>query len=62
LALTFIQVVSEVLILYAVFNIRKYIKKGLKTSQINEQNLLVHATAFLLFTLALIVEDIFFIN
>lgn len=59
-ALTFIlavfEVISGFLLLFAVYKIRKYLKKGLKSSQINECNIALHAVCFGLFTLGVIVD------
>ena len=54
-----LEIVSGFFILYAVFEIRKYIKKGVKPSQINWRNLTLHATAFLLYTISLCIDNVF---
>jgi len=59
LAVLFLQIIIGFVILYAVFSIRSFIKKGLRISSINERNLIWHAAAFALYTAALIVEAVF---
>lgn len=54
-----LQIVTGFVILYAVFAIHSFIKKGLRISSLNERNLLWHAAAFVLYTIALIVETVF---
>ena len=54
-----LEIVSGIFILYAVFRIRKYIKKGVKPSQIDWGNLTLHASAFFFYTIALFINNIF---
>ena len=54
-------VACGIFILYAVFSIGKYMRKGLRPAQINAKNLYLHTVTFLLFTLGLIVEEAFFL-
>jgi hypothetical protein len=55
------QLISAFLLLYAVFTIRKYIKKGLKADQINEKNMILHAASFFLLGVGLVVENVYYI-
>lgn len=58
-----LQVLSGMFILYAVYKIGRTIRKrGLKTKEVNQWNLALHATAFTLYMLALIVDLIYFFN
>ena len=53
--------IAGILLLYAVYSIRRYLKSGLSSSQINECNLAMHAVCFFCFSLNLIVEQVFYI-
>ena len=57
-----LQIISGIFILYAVAKIRKVMLKGLKTQQINEKNLALHAATFVLYLLAISVDAVFFFN
>lgn len=57
---TFLQLASGGFILFSVFTIRRFIKKGLRPYQLNEQNLALHAVAFSLYTVGLIAQTCFF--
>ena len=56
---TALEIMSGIFILYSVYSIRKYIRKGLKPQQINQTNLALHSGAFLLYILSLPVDDTF---
>lgn len=61
LLLTMLQLLSAILLLYAVFLIHRHLKKGLKATQINAKNMILHATTFILLGIGLIVENVFYI-
>lgn len=59
-SITILELASGGLILFSVFKIRRYIKKGLKLYQINEKNVALHAAAFSIYVVALLAQSFFF--
>lgn len=57
-----LQMISGVFILYAIYKIKGVLKKGLKSSQINEKNLTFHGVCFSLYLLGLACDAIFWVN
>ena len=54
-----LQTMSGVFLLYAVYMIRKFLKKGIKSEQINERTLALHAFAFGLYMISNVVYYVF---
>lgn len=57
---TILELASGGFILFSVFTIRRFIKKGLQPYQLNERNLALHAAAFSFYTVGLIAQTCFF--
>ena len=57
-----LQVISGVFILYAIYKIKGILRKGLKSSQINEKNLTFHGVCFSLYLLGLALDAFTFLN
>ena len=52
---TLLELTSNCFVLYSVFSISRYIKKGLRPYYLNQRNILLHAVAFSLYSVALII-------
>jgi hypothetical protein len=56
---TILEMISNCLVLYAVVTIRHYIQKGLKSYQLNERNVLLHALAFSVYSVSTVIQTCF---
>ena len=57
------QIISGLFILYAVYKIGHTMRnKGLKAKDVDSKNLALHAAAFVIYMLALVVDVVFFFN
>ena len=46
--------------MFAIYKIKSVLRKGLKSSQINEQNLMIHGVCFSLYLVGLVVDAYFY--
>lgn len=56
--ISLLGVISGVFLLHAIFRIRKFIKKGIQTKQINDLAMTVHILAYSLYMLSILVHQI----